>query len=118
LKPPLKVERVDLDNDGTSGEIAGKIFRMINECGLLIANLTHCNPNVYHEVGFVMGKARADGTEPANMLLFLDDSVPNKKDKVVGFNLRGLKQIRFTQPEKQFAPQLRANLEAFFNLKT
>jgi hypothetical protein len=117
LKPALKVERVDLDNDGTSSEIAAKIFRMINECGLLIANLTYCNPNVYHEVGFVMGKANAEKTEPANVLLFLDDSVA-KKDKLVGFNLRGIKQLRFTKPEMEFGPALRDNIERFFNLKT
>jgi hypothetical protein len=116
LKPPLKVERVDLDNAGTSDDIAAKMFRMINECGLLIGNLTYCNPNVYHEIGFIMGKAKAEGRDGANMLLFLDESAA-KADKFVGFNLRGIKYLRFTRPEMEFAPALRENLERFFDLK-
>jgi hypothetical protein len=115
LNPPLKVERVNLKNDGTSDEIVARIIRMISECGLLIANLTHCNPNVYHEVGFIMGKARAEGIKPANLLLFLDESV-SEKDRFVGFNLRGMAQIRFTQTMKQFAPELRKNIEKFYGL--
>jgi hypothetical protein len=116
LKPPLKIERVDWFHDGTSYEINDKIIEMMSDCGLLIGNLTHCNPNVYHEVGFVMGKAKAEGKAVADMLLFLDESVADDKDKFVAFNLRGIKQLRFTQPEAEFAPQLRANIERFFNL--
>jgi hypothetical protein len=114
LKPALKVERVDWFHDGTSYEINDKIIEMMSDCGLLIGNLTHCNPNVYHEIGFFMGKAKAEGKDVANMLLFLDESVADEKDKFVGFNLRGIKQLRFTKPEVEFAPKLRENLEKFF----
>jgi len=117
LKPPLKVDRVDWFHDGTSYEINDKIIEMMSDCGLLIGNLTHCNPNVYHEIGFIMGKAKAEGKDVANMLLFLDDSVADDKDKFVGFNLRGIKQLRFTKPEVEFAPALRENIERFFKLK-
>jgi hypothetical protein len=117
LKPALRVERVDWFHDGTSYEINDKIIAMMSDCGLLIGNLTHCNPNVYHEIGFIMGKAKAEGKDVANMLLFLDESVPDDKDKFVGFNLRGVKQLRFSRPELDFAPALRENLERFFKLK-
>lgn len=117
LKPALKVERVDWFHDGTSYEINDKIIEMMSDCGLLIGNLTHCNPNVYHEIGFVMAKAKAEGSDVANMLLFLDQSVADDKDKFVGFNLRGIKHLPFTQAEKQFAPALKENLEKFFKLK-
>lgn len=118
LKPALKVERVDWFHDGTSYEINDKIIEMMSDCGLLIGNLTHCNPNVYHEIGFVMGKAKAEGKAVAPMLLFLDESAPEENDKFVGFNLRGIKQLRFTRPEGEFAPALKENLERFFKLKT
>ena len=118
LKPPLKVERVDWFHGGTSYEINDKIIEMMSDCGLLIGNLTYCNPNVYHEIGFVMGKAKAEGSAVANMLLFLDESVSEEKDKFVGFNLRGIKQIRFTQSEGEFVPHLRENLERFFALRS
>lgn len=114
LRPPLKVQRVDWFQDGTSYEINDKILELISDCGLLIGNLTHCNPNVYHEIGFVMGKAQAEGATVANMLLFLDESVVAEKDKFVGFNLRSIKQLRFTKPEVEFAPAMKENLERFF----
>ncbi len=115
LQPALKVERVDWFNDGTSYVITDKIIEMISDCGLLIGNLTNCNPNVYHEIGFVMGKAKAEGKGVANMLLFLDDSA-TENEKFVGFNVRGIKQLRFIKPETEFTKALRENLEKFFQL--
>jgi hypothetical protein len=117
LKPALKVERVDWFIDGTSYEINDKIIELMSDCGLLIGNLTYCNPNVYHEIGFVMGKAKAEGKETPNILLFLDTSVADDKDKRVGFNLSGIKQLRFTETEK-FADDLHKHLERFFHLTT
>jgi hypothetical protein len=115
LKPTLRVERVDWLQDGTSYNIRAKIDQFMSECGLLIGNLTYCNPNVYHEIGFMDGKAKAENQETANVLLFLDESIPDEKDKFVGFNLRGTKHIPFTQTE-DFARRLRENLERFFKL--
>ena len=117
LKPPLKVERVDFLQSGTSFPIRAKIDEFMANCGLLIGDLTYCNANVYHEIGFMDGKAKAEGMEPANVLLFLDESVAEEKDKAVGFNLRGTKHIPFKQSE-EFANALRQNLEAFFKLKS
>jgi hypothetical protein len=117
VHPPLKVVRVDLFHNGTSFEIEDKILEMIGDSGYLIADLTYCNVNVYHEVGFVMGKANAAGKDGAGMLLFLDESVSDD-DKFVGFNLRGIKQIRFTSSETEFAPRLRENIERYYNLTT
>jgi len=115
LKPTLKVQRVDWFHDGTSYNINDKIVEMMSDCGLLIGNLTYCNPNVYHEIGFVMGKAKVEGKESPNILLFLDDSIADAKDKFVGFNLRAIKQIRFNKTE-DFAKLLRKNVERFFRL--
>jgi hypothetical protein len=77
LKPQLVVRRVDWFQDGTSYEINNKIIEMMSDCGLLIGDLTLCNPNVYHEIGFIMGKAKAEGSDTPNMLLFLDETVPD-----------------------------------------
>ena len=115
LKLPIKVERVDFLQSGTSFNIRAKIDEFMSECGLLIGDLTYCNANVYHEIGFMDGKARALNQEQADVLLFLDESVPNK-DRPVGFNLRGTKHIPFKKPEK-FAHLLRENLERHFKLK-
>ena len=52
----------------------------------------------------------------ANMLRFLDESVEDDKDKFVGFDLRGIKQLRFTKLEVEFIPALRENLGKFFRV--
>ena len=117
LQPRLHVERVDWFHDGTSYDINDKIIDMMSDCGLLIGNLTYFNPNVYHEIGFIMGKAKAEGKDAANMLLFLDESLSNKDDMRVGFNLGSIKQIRFSSSEV-FRETLRKNIERFFQLGT
>lgn len=115
LKPQLKVQRVDSLQEGTSFRIRAKIDEFMDKCGLLIANLTYFNPNVYHEVGFMDGKAKALNSR-ADVLLFLDESVATK-DQKVGFNLRGSKQIRFKRTA-DFTKKLRENLEAHYKLIT
>jgi hypothetical protein len=115
FKPQLKVQRVDFLQEGTSFPIRAKIDDFMDKCGLLIANLTYCNPNVYHEVGFMDGKAKASNVK-ADVLLFLDESVP-AQDQKVGFNLSGSKQIRFTR-NSDFAKKLRENIELHYRLET
>lgn len=114
FKPPLKVKRVDFHTEGVSYPIRAKIDDFMAECGLLVANLTHCNPNVYHEIGFMDGKARGEKLEYPDVLMFLDESVP-VDGQFVGFNLRDSSQIRFTRID-DFKTKLRANLERHFNL--
>ena len=117
LKPELKVQRVDWFDDGTSYDINDKIIDMICDCGLLIGDLTFCNPNVYHEIGFVMGKAKAEGKNTANMLLIIDESVADERDKFVGFNLRNIKHLSFKNNE-ELGEMLNKNIEKYFRLKS
>lgn len=99
VKIPLRLCRIDCMDEGRSYEINSKIFREISMSGLLIADLTNMNPNVYHEIGIAMGGAIAEGKEPGdNILLILDTSVPEDQKKVK-FNLQTYRQIRFTQSE-------------------
>ncbi len=114
LKPPLAVKRVDFHSEGTSFPIRAKIDDFMANCGLLLANLTFCNANVYHEVGFMDGKARGEQAEQPDVLLFLDESVDADPNSV-GFNLRDSSQIRFMLTD-EFKQKLRENLEIHFRL--
>lgn len=116
LNPPLRVQRVDANADGTSFVIKDRILAMIAECGYFIGDLTYGNPNVYHEIGFVMGKAHATADAHEKMLLILNESVADE-NKAVGFNLQSYKQIRFTQIVKELVPKLRENIERFYGLR-
>jgi len=114
FKPPLLVKRVDFHTEGVSYPLRSKIDDFMANCGLLLADLTYCNPNVYHEIGFMDGKAKGEAAERPNVLMFLDESVPADA-QTVGFNLRDSSQIRFTQIT-DFKTKLRTNLEQHFKL--
>lgn len=116
LKIKLKAERVDWFEDGTSYDINDRILNMISNCGMLIGNLTYARPNVYHEIGFIMGRDRAIGQLHNNFILVLDESVPDEQDKLVGFNLKSIKQIRFDQTEI-LAEKLKENIVKFYGLQ-
>jgi hypothetical protein len=111
-----KAERVDWFEDGTSYDINERILNMISNCGMLIGNLTYARPNVYHEIGFIMGRDKAIGQINNNFILILDESVQEEQDKIVGFNLRSIKQIRFDQTEL-LAEKLKENIVKFYGLK-
>ena len=116
INPPLTVQVVNASTRGDSFDINAEIIEMINGCGLLIGNLTYARPNVYHEIGFVMGKANAMGVAP-EILLFVDQTVDDTDCKV-HFNLSGLQYIGFGegQQDSVFAEDLRKRLKAIFNL--
>lgn len=96
-RPKIKIEplRMDKLNKGHSYTITDAILDAIEESGLLIADLTHANPNVYHEVGYLMGLNRGRGLKHENFILIAKEAATNKLDVKIGFNLRGVSQIRF-----------------------
>ena len=47
--------RIDQFDTGYSYEINAEVLRLIEDSGLLIADLTHGNKNVYQEIGYLMG---------------------------------------------------------------
>ena len=117
LEIKLKLHRVDLFKSGTSYEITEKIFELIDDSGFLIADLTFANPNVYHEVGYLMGRNRAQNKESySNFLLILNKKHTSDANNNVAFNLRGLKQIRFDDNET-LGKELKKNIMKFYNLK-
>lgn len=90
----IKYIRIDEVNKGHSYTISDEILQLINDSGLLIADLTTKNINVYHEVGFLMGLNRAKGFEQENFILLMRN-LATGTDSSVGFNLRHWQQIRF-----------------------
>lgn len=95
----LNVTRIDHLNEGCAYQIPTKILELLNTSGLLIADLTHGNKNVYHEIGYLMGLNKAKGLEQHNFIFFLRNNQPanGDTDKEVGFNLRDWQQIRFDE---------------------
>ena len=91
--------RIDRTVESSTYSIQRKIMDAIKSCGLIIADLSSANINVYHEIGYAMGIAESHNMIPNIVLLYKENTDHNKEnkdvDKFVGFNLRNLSQLRF-----------------------
>ncbi len=106
--------RIDHVNKGHSYTIADEILKVVHGCGLLIADLTQGNKNVYHEVGFLMGLNQGRTAAQDNFIL-LADNKQIQGDAAIGFNLRHWQQVRFDDP-LDLKTKLVPALEAHFRL--
>ena len=115
LAPRLKIVRVDQRVTGETFEINEQVINQVSQCGYLIADLTYCNANVYHEIGMMMGRALAlTGKHEYNMALILDKQV-SEENKIVKFNLKSLQHFAFSN-QKELATGIRERIEKFYRL--
>lgn len=87
--------RIDRFHKGYSYSINDEILKLIEESGLLIADLTCGNKNVYHEIGYLMGLNQGHRLPHENFILLHNKSIGKLEDDI-GFNISGIKQIRVT----------------------
>jgi hypothetical protein len=112
--------RIDKQITGSSYDIIDEILKQIENAGLLIADLTQKNANVYYEAGFALGLIRAKG-EDATKILFLVSN-PEEPDKPfadgnLGFDLKSYKAISYTDDGNgrgKLKSDLTAELKAFY----
>lgn len=111
----LKPVRIDQFNKGHSYTITDEILELIEGSGLLIADLTFGNKNVYHEVGFLMGLNRGRSLPHANFILIADKRRGDEIKKDIGFNLADWQQLRF-ESERHLEVELTKMLEKHYGL--
>ena len=116
LEIKIKQIRIDEVNKGFSYVINDEILELINESGLLIADLSPRNPNVYHELGFLMGLNEAKTLKQENFILIMKNQPDGSTDSKIGFNVRGFQQIRFDDP-LSLKNSLVESLEIYFGVK-
>lgn len=97
--------RIDKTIESSTYSIQDRILKAIQDCSLIIADLSSANINVYHEIGYAMGVAESHNMLPNMILLYKEDTDFNKErktdtDKFIGFNLRNLSQLRFKNYEQ------------------
>lgn len=116
-RPQIKIEplRIDQLNKGRSYTITDEILTAIEDSGLLIADLTHGNKNVYHEVGYLMGLNRGRNLKQENFVLIVRDQSKEQIEKDVGFNLKGVSQIRFKETI-DLEQELTATIKRYYGL--
>ena len=112
----LDCHKVDRNETGKTFEINQKVADSIAECGLLIADLTYSNVNVFHEVGMLMGRAFAQKghTNEFDMILLCDESESSVNE--VEYNLHSLQMVCFKQPV-ELKDQLKDRLLNFYKLE-
>lgn len=86
--------RIDKFNQGHSYKIDDEILKLIEESGLLIADLSEPNINVYQELGYLMGLNEGKGFRQENFILIKKQD-KDSKDSDIGFNIRPFQQLRF-----------------------
>ena len=97
--------RIDEWNTGTSYKITDEIMRLIDESGLLIADLTYGNANVYHEIGYLFGLNEGKQRDRNNCIVIWNQSRKlqaheSKKTDLekedVRFDLKDFSALRFS----------------------
>jgi len=98
---PLRIDRF---KNGSAYKIPDEILDKIFSSGLLIADLTQDNPNVYHEVGYLMGLQRLRTKRKLNLILICNTTVHKKFPSNIGFNIRNHKILPFKDTNKLKEP--------------
>jgi len=84
----IEIIKVDEHKDGYSDVISKRIIDGIDNCDLLIADLSYGNNNVHHEIGYAQGK------DKKVLLLYHIRDGASPKDEI-GSNLSMHDQLRF-----------------------
>lgn len=111
----LREIRIDMFNRGFSYKIDDEILRLIEESGLLIADLSMPNPNVYQELGYLMGLNQGSGLKNENFILIKKHN-KKSKDTDIGFNIRPFQQLRF-KSDLELVRMLKGALIEYYDLK-
>lgn len=113
----LREIRIDQFNKGHSYTIDDEILKVIEGCGLLIADLTFGNRNVYHEIGYLMGLNRGKSLAQDNFILIADKKTRGSElESDIGFNLQSWQQLRF-ESTRQLEEALTESIEIFYGLR-
>ena len=112
---PIRIDRTT----ECSSSVPDDIKKAIQSSGLIIADLSSANINVYQEVGYAMGLAESNNMTPNIILLYKENTEHNKNnkdvDKFIGFNLRSLSQLRFKDYD-QLVEGLVKRLEKYYEV--
>lgn len=108
---PLRIDRL---NKGHSFNINQQLLDLIEHSGLLIADLTFGNKNVYHELGYLMGLNKGKDTEHKNFILLHNKSL-SEPDEDISFNIQDMQQIRATNTN-EIRNKIKEHVSRYYSL--
>lgn len=110
----LREIRIDQFDTGYSYAINQEILDLIENSGLMIADLSGGNKNVHHEIGYLMGLNKGRGLQNENFLLVHNEALGKPADNI-GFNLAGIKQLR-TKDTNTLREEVKRQIAIFYGL--
>ena len=118
LPPPI---RIDKQITGYSYDIVDEILAQIQKAGLLIADLTYQNANVYYEVGYAQGLLRSTKGEGVNVLYLISNpSNPTEPFAPAKFDVKHYKMLPYKNEGngvQELKNALESELKAFYGIK-
>lgn len=110
-KIKIKDLRIDKYSDGSAYKIPDKILEKIEYAGLLIADLTKSNKNVYHEVGYRMALSKANNKKKLSLIMICNERTTPIKE--IGFNIKSHKILLF-KDTKELKPKLKKEIMNYY----
>ena len=118
LLPPI---RIDKQITGFSYDIVDEILDQIQNAGLLIADLTDQNANVYYEVGYAQGLLRSKAGEGVKVLYLISNpSNPTEPFTPAKFDVQHYKMLPYKNEGngvQELKNALESELKAFYGIK-
>ena len=111
----LREIRIDMFSRGHSYKIDDEILSLIEESGLLIADLSSRNINVYQELGYLMGLNQGKCLKQENFILIKKQDKKSKETDI-GFNIRPFQQLRF-KSDLELVDMLKSSIMEYYDLK-
>ncbi|MDE7395910.1 MAG: hypothetical protein K2M95_07320, partial [Clostridiales bacterium] len=118
LSPPI---RIDKQITGYSYDIVDEILEQIQNAGLLIADLTDQNANVYYEVGYAQGLLRSQLGDSVKVLYLISNpSNPDEPFAPAKFDVQHYKMIPYKNAGngvQELKDALERELKVFYGIK-
>lgn len=118
LPPPI---RIDKQITGYSYDIVDEILGQIQNAGLLIADLTYQNANVYYEIGYAQGLLRSQlGNAVKVLYLISNPSNPDEPFSPAKFDVQHYKMLPYKNMGngvQELKDALESELKAFYGIK-
>lgn len=110
-KIKIKDLRIDKYSDGSAFKIPDKILEKIEDTGLLIADLTKSNKNVYHEVGYRMALSKANNKKKLSLIMICNERTTPVNE--IGFNIKSHKILLF-KDTNELKPKLKTEIMNYY----
>ena len=104
----ILLTRVDEHHEGATGQISDRVFRDIENAGLVIADLSSGKLNIPHEIGYAMGLKKD--------LILVHNGSDEEADMHIPSNIRMFEQIRFNGDYQTLQAEIKKRLIDYYKL--